>query len=111
MKPRYLVDGPRKKTILDLCMEMAMDLGPDVFVRQSRALQRRRDQQDTLRGAKLPALVLCGEQDVLCPPERHELMHTLIAGSVLTVIPGASHLPTLERPEAVNAAIGRWLEA
>jgi pimeloyl-ACP methyl ester carboxylesterase len=28
MKPRYLVDGPRKKTILDLCMEMAMDLGP-----------------------------------------------------------------------------------
>jgi pimeloyl-ACP methyl ester carboxylesterase len=111
MKPRYLVDGPRKKTILDLCMEMAMDLGSDVFVRQSRALQRRRDQQDTLRGAKLPALVLCGEQDVLCPPERHELMHTLIADSVLTVIPGASHLPTLERPEAVNAAIGRWLEA
>ncbi|WP_204842183.1 alpha/beta fold hydrolase [Manganibacter manganicus] len=39
MKPRYLLDGPRKQEIMDICMEMALDLGNDAFLRQSRALQ------------------------------------------------------------------------
>lgn len=30
MKPNYLVDGPGKQAVLDLCMDMAMDLGPQV---------------------------------------------------------------------------------
>ncbi|MEL7081060.1 MAG: alpha/beta hydrolase, partial [Pseudomonadota bacterium] len=49
MKPNYLAPGTRKQETLNLCMEMAEALGPDVFVKQSRALQRRRDQQATLR--------------------------------------------------------------
>ena len=110
MKPNYLAPGPRRQEVLDLCMDMAMDLGPEVFVRQSLALRDRPDQQETLRAARLPALILCGAADALCPLERHELMHALIAGSILTVIEGAGHLPTLEKPEETNAALIRWLE-
>jgi pimeloyl-ACP methyl ester carboxylesterase len=55
--------------------------------------------------------VLCGAEDALCPLERHERMHALIPGSRLEVIPGAGHLPTLEAPDAVSAALQRWLEA
>lgn len=40
---------------------------------------------------------------------RHELMHRLIPGSVLTVIPGAGWLPTLEQPAQTTAALCRWL--
>ncbi len=109
MKPNYLADGPRKSEILDLCMEMALDLGPEVFARQSMALRDRADRQDTLRHVTVPTLVLCGEDDRLCPPERHELMHRLIPGSTLTVLPGAGHLPTLEQPEATTEALRRWL--
>ena len=111
MKPRYVTDGPHRQAILDLCMVMATGLGADVFVRQSRALQTRRDQCDTLRGANLPSLVLCGESDALCPPKRHRLMHDLIRGSRLEIVPGAGHLTTLEQPEPTNAALARWLEA
>ncbi|MEO0905727.1 MAG: alpha/beta hydrolase, partial [Pseudomonadota bacterium] len=81
MKPNYLTDGPRVGQILDLCMAMAETLGPDVFINQSRALQSRPDQQDTLRAVKVPTLILCGEDDALCPIHRHELMHELIPGS------------------------------
>jgi pimeloyl-ACP methyl ester carboxylesterase len=111
MKPNYLADGPRRQDILDLCMEMALALGAEVFERQSRALATRPDQQESLARVAVPTLVLMGEHDVLCPRDRHELMHALIPGSRLEIVAGAGHLPTLERPEATTAAIARWLEA
>lgn len=111
MKPNYLAEGPGKAAILDLCMAMALDLGPQAFVNQSIALRDRPDQQETLRGVRVPTLVLCGRDDRLCPVERHELMHALIPGSTLTIVEGAGHLPTLEQPETVTAALRRWLEA
>jgi pimeloyl-ACP methyl ester carboxylesterase len=110
MKPNYLADGPRRTDILDLCMAMALDLGPQVFERQSRALAARPDQQETLRSFRGPALVLMGEDDRLCPRDRHELMHGLIPGSRLAIIEGAGHLPTLEQPERTTAELIRWLE-
>jgi pimeloyl-ACP methyl ester carboxylesterase len=110
MKPNYLAGGPRRGDILDLCMAMALDLGPEVFERQSRALAARPDQQETLRAFRGPALVLMGEDDRLCPRDRHELMHALIEGYRLAIVEGAGHLPTLEQPERTTAELIRWLE-
>ena len=109
MKPHYLADGPQKQAILDLCMSMAETLGPDVFIRQSEALMTRPDQSETLRRAALPALILCGRHDRLCPLKRHTLMADLIPGAVLKVIEDAGHLPTLEQPEATTQALEDWL--
>ncbi len=110
MKPNYLADGPRQGAVLDLCMAMATDLGPDIFLRQSQALMDRPDQCDTLSAYAGKTLVLCGQDDGLCPVERHELMHRLLANSTLDIISGAGHLPTLEKPDETTAAISRWLE-
>jgi pimeloyl-ACP methyl ester carboxylesterase len=110
MKPNYLADGPAKATILDLCMDMALALGPEVFERQSRALAARPDQCETLRRYRGPTLILMGREDRLCPLDRHELMHELIPQSRLVVIDGAGHLPTLEQPQRTTAALLRWLE-
>lgn len=110
MKPNYLTQGPNRAAILDLCMNMAMDLGPQVFIRQSIALRDRPDQKDTLRRLSVPTLVLCGRDDALCPVDRHQMMHGLIPGSVLQIIEHAGHLPTLEQPDATTAALTRWLE-
>lgn len=111
MKPNYLTDGPSRGAILDLCMAMAMDLGPEVFVNQSKALRDRPEQTETLRAFAGPALVLCGRDDALCPVSRHELMHNLMPQSTLEIIEDAGHLPTLEQPEQTTAALSRWLEA
>lgn len=110
MKPNYLAETPRKDEILDLCMAMAMDLGPEVFVRQSKALRSRADRRDTLRSVECPALVLCGRQDRLCPVGRHEMMRDLIPGGRLAIIEEAGHLPTLEQPGRTTAEIERWLK-
>jgi pimeloyl-ACP methyl ester carboxylesterase len=90
--------------------EMARDLGPQVFLRQVRALQKRRDQQATLRKCKVPALVLCGAHDRLTPVKRHEFMAGLIPYAKLVVLDDAGHVPTLEAPDAVTQALREWMD-
>lgn len=109
MKPNYLAPGPSQPAILDLCMEMAIALGPQVFASQSAALRDRPDQQATLAAFSGPALVLMGAEDKLCPLDRHQLMHDLMPQSQLQIIPGAAHLPPLERPTETAAALRDWL--
>ncbi|WP_405109808.1 alpha/beta fold hydrolase [Phaeobacter sp. BS52] len=111
MKPNYLTEGPNRAQILDLCMAMALDLGPELFISQSKALRDRPDQCETLRQFDRPTLVLCGRDDALCPPHRHELMHELLPQSHLEILDGAGHLPTLETPDQTTAALRRWLES
>lgn len=110
MKPNYLAPGPRRQAILDLCMDMALGLGPEVFARQSRALRDRADRQAALAAFRGPALILTGAEDMLCPRDRHDLMHALMPQSRLVVIAGAGHLPPLEKPDETTAALRRWLE-
>jgi pimeloyl-ACP methyl ester carboxylesterase len=110
MKPNYLAEGQGQKGVLDLCLDMALTLGPQVFADQSRALRDREDRQAALASFKGPALVLMGAEDRLCPRDRHDLMHGLMPRSRLVVIDGAGHLPPLERPDETTAALRRWLE-
>jgi pimeloyl-ACP methyl ester carboxylesterase len=110
MKPNYLADSAHKADILDLCMTMAMQLGPEAFLSQSEALASRPDQQDSLKLVTVPSLILCGKEDRLCPLDRHLLLAQLICGARLEIIDGAGHLPTLEKPEATNTALRIWLD-
>jgi len=110
MAPNYLADTTDAQPILDLCIDMALGLGADVFVRQSCALRDRADRQAALAAFTGPALILTGAEDRLCPMDRHALMHRLMPQSRLVVIEGAGHLPTLERPRETTAALIRWLE-
>ena len=104
-----LAPGPRRLPILDDMLQMASELGPDLFVRQMRALQRRPDQQGTLRRIKVPTLVLCGAHDTLTPVRKHSFMAELIPEAVLHVVNDAGHLPTLEAPEETTKALIDWL--
>ena len=105
----YLTETLHKEHIFELLIDMGMSLGSEAFVRQSRALQKRRDQQSFLSKIKCPTLLLCGEQDQICSPKRHKFMAELIEGAKLTIIKNAGHLPTLEQPEATNEALRAWL--
>lgn len=96
--------------VTGLCIDMAIDLGPEVFLNQSIALKNRRDQQDTLRKIDIPTLVLCGAEDKLCPLERHYLMNALIKSSKLVIIENAGHLPCLQQPLLTTEAIKNWYE-
>ena len=106
----YLAETPFKAHILELMVDMALSLGPEVFVRQSRALQKRRDQQPLLHNIKCLTLILCGAQNQIILPKRYKFMAELIEPAKLVVIANASHLPTLEQPEATIASLRDWLD-
>jgi len=106
-----LAPGPGRAALQDLFVDMGRAAGADQFVAQSRALQRRPDQQGTLRRVRVPTLVMGGAHDRMCPPRRHEFMAELIPGASLTILPEAGHLPTLEAPAAALDALSAWLRA
>ena len=110
INPAWLAPGPYRADVMSLVTDMARALGPDVYVRQSRAMQRRKDQQDILRRIKQPALVMCGEHDGLNTTRRHEFIAELIPYAQLEIIPDAGHIPTLENPDAVTRALRTWLK-
>ncbi len=88
---------------------MAQETGAAAFVRQTRAIMTRPDSRPLLSSIRCPTLVLVGEGDELTPPEMAKEIAAGIAGSTLTVVPDCGHLSTLEKPDAVNAALTAWL--
>jgi pimeloyl-ACP methyl ester carboxylesterase len=107
--PQAIAPSDWHADIMALIQDMAVNLGEGVFVRQTRALQRRPDQQKTLRKVKLHALVLAGEHDPIVPMRRQEFTANLMPFGKMRVIDGAGHFASLERPEAVTDAIATFL--
>ena len=87
-----------------------MDLGADVFERQSIALRDRVDSVPTLPTIDCPTLVLCGAEDHLCPVEYHELMASRIPGATLEILEDCGHIASLEQPGRVTEALRKLLE-
>lgn len=111
LKPNYL--GARSKgdqALLDEIYAMAASLGPEVFIRQSRALMSRKDSVETLSTINSPTIIIAGAEDDVCPPELHEIMHRGIEESKLLVVPGSGHLSTIEATEVVTKALSDFLD-
>ena len=87
MKPNYLANSENQDIILNICMDMALSLGPKVFINQSRALQTRADQQSNIQSINIPVLIMCGSEDKLCTVERHEMMHNMTVSYTHLTLP------------------------
>jgi 3-oxoadipate enol-lactonase len=64
-----------------------------------------------LRGLRVPALVLYGEDDKASSHAENERLASLIPGGRFVAFPGARHLPNVEDPERFNAILCEWLES
>ena len=110
MKPRYLAKCHRNDaSLLDAILTMGLELGVDVFRRQSEALRHRPDASDLLPTIDCPSLVLCGREDDLCPPSLHTAMADTLPKADLVMLADCGHLSTMEAPAAVNPALVRLL--
>ena len=92
-----------------LVKEMASAVGAEAFLRQQTAIMERIDSRPFLPAITCPTLVLCGDQDMLTPVDRHEEIAAAIPGATLAVIPGCGHLAPIERPQEVSRALSAWL--
>jgi pimeloyl-ACP methyl ester carboxylesterase len=102
-------DRLQDRALMGAILAMIERKTPGVFAAQIHALLNRPSAEDVLRSIRCPTLVLCGRDDRWSPLSRHEQMTRMISGARLTVIDDSGHMVTLERPEAVTAALERWL--
>jgi 3-oxoadipate enol-lactonase len=65
---------------------------------------------DRLSGIDCPTLVLVGEQDPSTPPSVAAGLAGKIPDAKLIVIPDASHIVTVEAPDALNEALLKFLD-
>jgi pimeloyl-ACP methyl ester carboxylesterase len=89
---------------------MAEETGPAAFLRQMQAIISRTDARPVLPTIACSTMILAGDSDQLAPPKVAEEIAAAIPGARLVIIPDCGHVSTLERPEAVNAALVEWME-
>jgi pimeloyl-ACP methyl ester carboxylesterase len=107
--PRHVGHGLLRAQAIAEMTEMALSLGADVFARQERAMQRRRDHQGTLRHITQPTLVLAGSEDQTVPLKRQGFLAELIPYAKLSVLQGVGHMSMLEEPEGVVEVLFIWM--
>ena len=109
--PPMVAEANRAKPeIYEPLRKMNTEAGQDVFDAQIHALLNRPEVESLLPQITCPTLVMTGELDAWSGPEQHRQIAAAIPNSELVIVPGAGHMIQLEAPEAVNAAITRWLQ-
>jgi pimeloyl-ACP methyl ester carboxylesterase len=101
-----LAEGP---AVSDRVRDLILSSPASAIAGGIRALMSRPDSTPLLAAVHCPTLIVVGEEDTLTPPAASEEMTRAIAGSTLTIIPGAGHLSSLEQPAAFNSALAAFL--
>lgn len=65
---------------------------------------------ERMQQLRVPTLVVLGQRDTVFQKQAYEDVPRIIPGAHQTVIPVSAHLVQLERPDAVNRAIRRFIE-
>jgi 3-oxoadipate enol-lactonase len=73
------------------------------------AMAGRTDTTQYLSEIKIPVLLLCGEKDMLTPPDIMKNMAVKISHSEHHIIPGAGHVSPLENPSYVNKIVEEFI--
>jgi pimeloyl-ACP methyl ester carboxylesterase len=82
---------------------------PPTIAAALRGMAERPDMTAELPSIQLPALLLCGEHDVISPADEMRTVAAAMPDSMFHIIYGAGHMAPLERPERVNHLILEFL--
>jgi pimeloyl-ACP methyl ester carboxylesterase len=97
------------QALAELNRIMALEVGPEAFIRHTKAIVGRRDQRDLLPTISFPTLVVAGAGDQLMPAAVTDELAALIPGARSVTLPDSGHYFPLEQPQRLNAELGAWL--
>lgn len=109
-RPMIAPSRQQDEALLGSILQMVGRMSGEIYAGQTRALLTRPDATPVLASIRCPTLILCGNQDAWSPPERHRVMADTIAGGRLRLIDDCGHMSTMERPDAVAAALKEWMQ-
>ena len=99
------------KAIVQPILDMALEVGAEGFVNETRATIARPDSRPLLVDIEVPTVVIVGRQDLTTPLARAEEMAADISTSRLVILEECGHMAPLEKPAEVTAALRKWLDA
>jgi pimeloyl-ACP methyl ester carboxylesterase len=105
----FHADHAQDPAIAQAYLEFVLRAGARQLIRQNRAVIARPDARMHLPQVKCPALVMHGDSDQLVPLERAREIAQLVPNARLEIVPRCGHMLTMERPDAVSAALAGWL--
>jgi pimeloyl-ACP methyl ester carboxylesterase len=106
--PSNIVAAPE---VADRVLTMMRGTPPVGAAAALRGRAGRPDYVGTLSTVTVPTLVVVGSGDEFTPVPEAELIHQVVAGSVLAVIEGAAHLPNLERQAEFDDLVQSFLDS
>ncbi|NKQ54853.1 alpha/beta fold hydrolase [Amycolatopsis sp. K13G38] len=113
MLPNLLAERTRtsRPDVVHTLRDLIDNQPPSGVAWAARAMATRPDSADVLAEARIPALVVVGEEDVLTPPEAARAMADVLPDAELAVLSGVGHMSPLEEPHALTEVILRWWDA
>ena len=103
-------DSATRPELVQHYLDMVLFAGGAQLARQNRVISARPDARQHLPLCACPVLVLCGDSDQLSPPDCSQVIADLIALAELLWLGRCGHMLTMEHPQAVAAAMQRWLQ-
>jgi len=110
----FLTDGFSQKTVkekFDIVREMWMEqIKTDPRVRYTDIVACREvDLTPAISAIRVPTVIYAGAEDVLTPPSDAQVIKDRISGARLETVADAGHMIPVERPDVLNASIGKFL--
>jgi len=89
--------------------EMILRQSPLAVAAAQLGMAARPDVTEQLKDIMCPALVVCGSEDAISPPEEMRGIADALPNAQFVEIPKAGHMTTLENPQAVSEAFSAFL--
>ena len=107
---KYLEDGYSLAApeFRETYIESRMKIGPAVALNDFQCCDKF-DIMEQIRNLKVPALVICGSEDVMTPVKYSHFLTERIEEARVFVIDGATHSVLREKPEEYNRAIENFV--
>jgi 3-oxoadipate enol-lactonase len=103
-----LLAQPADPAVRDEVVETMARIDPAAFRIGAEAVWLA-DQAGRAAAIQAPALILCGTEDKVTPPELSRELARIVPGSRYEAVEHAGHLTNLEQPEAFNRIVGKFI--
>jgi pimeloyl-ACP methyl ester carboxylesterase len=111
MLPKLLAPSTRDSNpdVVEQVTTIIRSTDPAAIAATQNVMADRPDMTAELSSVNLPTLVICGEHDVITPPDEMRAMAEKMPDARFVFVPDGGHMSPLEKPTEVNHAIEHFL--
>ena len=108
MVVKFAISKPNRDSVGPYLQEGLENVNPDVLYGDLYACDRMNIEAEVGKIA-IPALVVCGDDDKMTPPDLARFIADTVPGARLALIDGAGHYVMREKPEAFNRVLAEFV--